>query len=329
MIDARKQQWMEICPIFRVNPAMLGLLRERGSNAEQIGIEFVNYTIGPWLNAWEDELKRKLFPPAPRGRNANRVFFARFDTHRLTLPDAAAKKAFYAAGRQWGFLSADDIREMEDLNPIENGIGDTYWMPVNMTKLGPAEPDADDQPPASASGPKPGATADPSFEDIPPQPQFVQQNSLDKFYPLVRDAVGRAMTRRKQKLETITRIFRPVVQMIAEELRISSSNAEDALTAVVQQFGAMTSMNQEDAACEVLDILDRSLRRKSITIYIARHGETADDATNLTSGHRQVPLDETGQKEAARLAEYVSRNLPTLEAIYAPNVRRHYETALA
>jgi hypothetical protein len=99
------------------------------SNVEQASIEFVLYCLQPWLNALEQEFGRKLFPKT--GRSANK-FFAHFDTRRLLYPDAESRAKFYAAGKQWGFLSSNDVRELEDMNPITDGSGDIYWAPVNM-----------------------------------------------------------------------------------------------------------------------------------------------------------------------------------------------------
>jgi HK97 family phage portal protein len=128
MLETRKYQREEIAAIFGVPVHMVAASDKMGkSNVEQSSIEFVQYCLHPWLLRWEQELKRKLFA----GKSQSK-FFAKFDVRKLMYPDAAARATFYTAGRQWGFLSANDIRELEDMNPLDSKVGETIWMPVNM-----------------------------------------------------------------------------------------------------------------------------------------------------------------------------------------------------
>jgi HK97 family phage portal protein len=130
MLQTRNFQRGEICAVFGVPLHMVAASEKAGkSNVEQSSIEFVLYCLHPWLVRFEKEFSRKLFPKL--GRTAN-MYFPHFDTRRLLYPDAAARGQFYAAGRQWGFLNGDDIRELEDFNPIPDGSGERYWMPINM-----------------------------------------------------------------------------------------------------------------------------------------------------------------------------------------------------
>jgi HK97 family phage portal protein len=131
MNATRQYQRTEICAVFGV-PVHMVAAAERGggkSNVEQQSIEFVLYCLHPWLHALEQEFRRKLFPKV--GRTANK-YFAHFDTRRLLYPDADSRAKFYASGKQWGYLNSNDIRELEDMNPLTDGSGDIYWAPVNM-----------------------------------------------------------------------------------------------------------------------------------------------------------------------------------------------------
>jgi len=130
MLETRKYQRNEIASLFNVPPHMIGDLDKTArANVEQCSIEFVLYCLGPWLEAYQQEFRRKLFPKV--GRAANK-YFAKFDTRRLMYPDAESRAQFYTSGKQNGFLSANDIRELEDMNPIEGGEGDVYTVQVNM-----------------------------------------------------------------------------------------------------------------------------------------------------------------------------------------------------
>lgn len=127
-LETRKFQVSDIARIFRIPPHMIGdLERATFSNIEQQSIEFVQHTILPWITRWEQELNRKLFAHSTvlKGR-----YFVRFNLAGLLRGDLNSRYRAYAIGRQWGWLSANDVRELEELNPIEGG--DVYLSPLNM-----------------------------------------------------------------------------------------------------------------------------------------------------------------------------------------------------
>ena len=133
LIEARKFQREEIASIFNVPGHMVGVTGAgTKSNVEQASIEFLTFCIAPWLNTWEQEYDMKLFPKV--GRNSGQ-FTAMFDTHRLFYPDAASRSVFYNGGKQWGYLSTNDIHELENMNPVGDPSGEKYWMPVNMQTM--------------------------------------------------------------------------------------------------------------------------------------------------------------------------------------------------
>jgi len=125
-LQTRQFQISEIARIFHVPPHMIGdLERATFSNIEHQGIEFVKYTLGPWLKAWESEINRKLLP-----KSQKRKYFAEHLVDGLLRGDTSTRFQAYATGRQWGWYSANDVRELENLNPIEGG--DQYMVPLNM-----------------------------------------------------------------------------------------------------------------------------------------------------------------------------------------------------
>ena len=101
------------------------------SNIEQQSLEFVKYTLDPWVARWEQAIQKALFLPSER-----RTYFAKFNVDGLLRGDYQSRMNGYATGRQNGWLSANDIRELEDMNriPAEDG-GDLYLVNGNMTKL--------------------------------------------------------------------------------------------------------------------------------------------------------------------------------------------------
>jgi HK97 family phage portal protein len=125
-LETRKFQRGEVASLFHVPPHMIGdLERATFSNIEHQGIEYVTYCLGPWLKAWESEIHRKLLAPTEK-----RTLFAEFLVDGLLRGDTTARYQAYSVGRQWGWLSANDVRERENMNPIEGG--DTYMVPLNM-----------------------------------------------------------------------------------------------------------------------------------------------------------------------------------------------------
>jgi len=125
-LETRKFQVTEIARIFRVPPHMLADLdRATFSNIEHQSIEFVVHTIRPWLVRWEQAILWKLFTPAERKR-----YFAEFKVDGLLRGDIKSRYEAYAIGRQNGWLSANDIRELENMNPIPDG--DIYLVNGNM-----------------------------------------------------------------------------------------------------------------------------------------------------------------------------------------------------
>ncbi len=154
-IETRQHQVEEICRWFGVPPhKVMHLLRATFSNIEHQSIEVVVDCITPWARRLEDEADFKLF-------GANRPgFFTKLDLKGLLRGDFASRMAGYQIGAQLGVYSPNDIRSLEDMNPI-GAQGDKRMVPLNMTtleKLGeePAKP-------ASAALPAP-------VEDDEPKP---------------------------------------------------------------------------------------------------------------------------------------------------------------
>ena len=134
-LETRKFQIDEIARIFRVPPHMVGDLEKSSfSNIEQQSLEFVKYTLDPWVVRWEQSLCQALLLPSEKSE-----LFIRFNLDGLLRGDYASRMTGYATGRQNGWLSANDIRELEDMNhiPASEG-GDLYLINGNMTKLADA-----------------------------------------------------------------------------------------------------------------------------------------------------------------------------------------------
>lgn len=131
-LETRKFQINEIARIFRVPPHMVGDLEKSSfSNIEQQSLEFVKYTLDPWVVRWEQTLARTLFTVEEKKK-----FFFRFNVEGLLRGDYVSRMNGYATARQNGWMSANDIRELENLDriPTEEG-GDMYLVNGNMLPL--------------------------------------------------------------------------------------------------------------------------------------------------------------------------------------------------
>ena len=134
-LETRKFQINEIARIFRVPPHMVGDLEKSSfSNIEQQSLEFVKYTLDPWVIRWEQSIMRSLLNKEEKAR-----YFVKFNLEGLLRGDYQSRRNGYAIGRQNGWMSANDIRELENLDriPAEDG-GDLYLINGNMTKLADA-----------------------------------------------------------------------------------------------------------------------------------------------------------------------------------------------
>ena len=135
LLETRKFQRSEIASIYRVPPHMIGDVERStswGTGIEQQGIGFVTYTLLSWLTRIERADSALL--PRPR--------FVKKNIDALVRGDIATRYGAYTAGRNGGWFSVNEIRELEDLPPIDGG--DTYLTPLNMStgasNDGPIEP---------------------------------------------------------------------------------------------------------------------------------------------------------------------------------------------
>lgn len=138
-LQTRSFQVEEIARFYRVPLVLLQHTEKStswGTGVEQFMIAFVVHTVRPWLVRWEQAIQRDLLLPGERD-----TYFAEFLVDGLLRGDAESRYRAYATARQWGWLSANDIRELENMNPIPGG--DVYLSPMNMAPVGEAEADGE------------------------------------------------------------------------------------------------------------------------------------------------------------------------------------------
>jgi len=128
-LETRKFQITEIARIFRVPPHMIGDLEKSSfNNIEQQSLEFLTYSIDPWVCRLEQCMFQQLLLPSEKDQ-----YFIKFNVDGLLRGDYEKRMRGYSIGRQNGWLSANDIRRMEDMNPIPKGDG--YLVNGNMLPI--------------------------------------------------------------------------------------------------------------------------------------------------------------------------------------------------
>lgn len=131
-LETRKFQIDEIARIFRVPPHMVGDLEKSSfSNIEQQSLEFVKYTLDPWVVRWEQSLSRALLSETEK-----KIYFFKFNLEGLLRGDYQSRMQGYSIGIQNGFMCPNDVRELENLDLIPDELGgNKYMVNGNMVDL--------------------------------------------------------------------------------------------------------------------------------------------------------------------------------------------------
>jgi HK97 family phage portal protein len=120
----------EICRWFRISPHLVGdLSRATFSNIEHLSIEFVQHTLMSWLVRWEKAINRQLLTGAEKG-----TYFAKHNVAALLRGDFESRMKGYSIGIQNGVYSINEVRDLEDMNPV--AAGDGHYVPLNLQKIG-------------------------------------------------------------------------------------------------------------------------------------------------------------------------------------------------
>lgn len=145
-LEGRKFEVTEAARWLELPPHMIADLEKSSfNNIEQQGQEFKTHTMQPSVTLWEQMFNMRLLRDSERKK-----YFFKFNMNALVRADLIARTQYYQAGRNWGWLCADDIAELEDMNPLPDGKGQIYLQPLNMIKAG-------EDPPEPAPAAVPGA----------------------------------------------------------------------------------------------------------------------------------------------------------------------------
>lgn len=136
-IESKKLTEAQICGLYRVPPHLVASMEKMTlNNIEHMGMSFVNYSLVPLMTRIEHRIQVGLLNEKDR-----LTHYAKFNAGALMRGDLKGRYDSYGKGIQWGILSPNDCRELEDENPREGG--DIYLTPMNMTTKPEAADDAD------------------------------------------------------------------------------------------------------------------------------------------------------------------------------------------
>jgi HK97 family phage portal protein len=125
-LDAKRFTVLEVARIFRIPPHLLGeLSRATHSNVEQENLNYLTYTLQPWIIRIEQELNKKLFTEAEQDNH-----FVKFNMSAFLRSDQKSRGEFYQLMAMNGFYTINEVRELEDKSPIVNG--NYHFVPVNL-----------------------------------------------------------------------------------------------------------------------------------------------------------------------------------------------------
>lgn len=176
-LDSMKFKRSEIFGIFQVPPHMGGdLERATFSNIEQQSIDFVQYTMMPWLTLWESAIQCSLF-----SEDEQKEYFVKFNANAFLRGDGLTRAQKLAIERQNGIISANEWRALEEMNPLPPEAGNKYLIPMNM---------------ADASNPTEDKSADAGQPPRTPaakqqEPETLQPNVNRGLLPLATVLAGR------------------------------------------------------------------------------------------------------------------------------------------
>jgi HK97 family phage portal protein len=313
-LETRKFQTEEICRWFNLPPHKLrNLDRATFSNIEQQSIEFVTDTLRPWLVRWEQEVNRKIVLQ-------DRSQFVEHLVDGLLRGDIASRYAAYAVGRQWGWLSADDVRERENMNPLPAKAGQIYLVPFNMAPANRLDEIIDKQ---VEPDPEPVVQAPQQTEKEPAKDDDMPARMLEEVKAELRDAHAKEAEIRGQLLDK-------ALAEVADRTRMAAADARVVeLTEQIAQLQQDVTGTAAEAAAREQAIQDMTAARDA-----AQMAADAVTKQHLTAVQQLAEMDAARRQALAdveRLTAERAAVQTALEAAEAATVLEHesYTAAVA
>lgn len=242
LIEARKLNDAQICSIFRVPPHLAGVQDKSTYNGlEQQNLAAITYTFMPWCRRIEQAIGRDLI--------TDDTLYAKFNMNALLRGDSAARQAFYASALQNGYKSINEVRALEDDNPIEGG--DEYRVQLNMVNTGPsqtvgeepqepAEDDEAEEDTSAVAGKTEILSLSPIIHDAAERMAHAELNGLGKRVEKSAENLVRFRAWTKEfyagHVRTVTRIMAPLCRAAGVDSESVPVFAEELAESAIAQF---------------------------------------------------------------------------------------------
>lgn len=260
-LETRKFQLAEIARIFRVPAHMIGDLdRATFSNIEHQSLEFVIHSVRPWLVRWEQAIMRSLLMEHER----NEVF-AEFLVDGLLRGDTMSRYQAYATAVTNGWMSRNEVRQLENLNPVD-GL-DEYLVPMNMMEAGADLDGLEDERSAVVR-----ETRSVEFAET-------EQAAED-------EAVLEERARRVNSRYRLMRSYRRVIRSVAE--RLVRREAQDLLTQAEKNLRSQRGSGMFELWLEEYWRKDQEYIRQQMEPTLLAYGELV---ANAVEGETKQPAD--------------------------------------
>jgi HK97 family phage portal protein len=274
-LQSREFQIIEIARWFNLPPNKLKDLSKTSYNSlEQMEISFVVDTLRPWLVRWEQQLNRKIIRPKDKG-----TFFFEFNVDGKLRGEIAARYQSYSVARNWGWLSVNEIREKENMNPIEGG--DVYMQPMNMQSINTA--------PTAAPATDPSLVAtQPTPPTLPNPPADTPARSHESIILRLLDDAGERL--QNVECSAVKRFANKPAEFLTKLDHFCAEHRARVVSAyapVLEAFGLTTDLDG----------------------HVQRHLDQ----------FRSTWLDFSGSVTAAKLAEAVSEKINTMKGVSNEN----------
>ncbi len=327
-LETRTFQILEICRWFNTPPHKLKEMSHATfTNIEHQATEWVTDTLMPWFIRWEKELDYKLIAPVEYG-----LQYFKHNINGLLRGDMAARKDFYASGRQWGYFSANDVRGWEELNPLPGDQGEMYLVPANMIpadKVGqliesqnvlPAKVNESEEPkeperaaPMNEVRTMPAANSTnghvPELR-LAPEPPAIKPKVISAQRAMILDVVGRMVRREACKAR---RAGKSADRLLAWLRGFYPHHAEvfrSALLPAIQAHLAMIGSDEDprQATAMIVDDYIRDSRAAIEALCCEPEPETLTDAVNtlMTKWERERPSEIADQILEEEISHAVS-----------------------
>lgn len=258
-VEGRGFSVLDIARFFRIPPHKIQHLADATfSNIQEQSLEYVTDTLMAWFRRFESEANSKLFQEGEK-----KTLFVEHLVEGLLRGDIESRFKAFATAKQWGWMSSNDILEIENRNGIGKQ-GDHYLAPLNMVpadqfgeeperppELPPPTPDDDDESPAGNPALR-TIFYDRAREIIRENADDAPQRMAEMFSPILEDTYSRVLRIESERVDRL-KTAEEIDKFYGDHL----SHVHDALLPISRTFaGTMRTflgreVDPEQCACEL------------------------------------------------------------------------------